>query len=51
MGDSKFTACHSNSFSVSGDVLALEAHGLKPVGSSPVCALTLVNYSSPKGGG
>ena len=27
-GDSKFTACHSNSFSVSGDVLALEAHGL-----------------------
>ena len=34
MGDSKFTACHSNSFSVSGDVLALEAHGLKPVGSS-----------------
>ena len=34
VGDSKFTACHSNSFSVSGDMLALEAHGLKPVGSS-----------------
>ena len=28
VGDSKFTACHSNSFSVSGDVLALEAHHL-----------------------
>ena len=28
VGDSKFTACHTNSFSVSGDVLALEAHGL-----------------------
>ena len=28
VGDSKFTACHSNSFSVRGDVLALEAHGL-----------------------
>ena len=28
VGDSKFTACHSNSFSVSGDVLALEAHRL-----------------------
>ena len=34
MGDSKFTVHHTNSFSVSGDVLALEAHGLKPVGSS-----------------
>ena len=28
VGDSKFTACHSNSVSVRGDVLALEAHGL-----------------------
>ena len=32
MGDSKFTAHHTNS---SGDVLALEAHPLKRVGSSP----------------
>ena len=31
VGDSKFTACHTN---FSGDVLALEAHGLYPVGSS-----------------
>ena len=41
MGDSKFTACHSNSFSVSGDVLALEANGLKPVGSSLVDVVKL----------
>ena len=34
--DSELTACHTNSFSISGDVLALEAHGLKPVGSSLV---------------
>ena len=31
MGDSKFTVHHTNSFSVSGDVLALEAHRLKAV--------------------
>ena len=34
MGDSEFTVCRSNSFSVSGDVLALEANRLKAVGSS-----------------
>ena len=34
-GDSKFTVHHTNSFSVSGDGLALEAHRLKAVGSSP----------------
>ena len=36
VGDSKFTAHHTNSFSVSGDVLALEANRLKAVGSSLV---------------
>ena len=34
MGNSKFTAHHTNSFSVSGDVLALEANRLKAMGSS-----------------
>ena len=28
VGDSEFTACHTNSFSISGGVLALEANGL-----------------------
>ena len=37
VGDSKFTAHHTNSFSVSGDVLALEARPLKRAGSSQRC--------------
>lgn len=41
MGDSELTAHHTNS---SGDVLALEAHGLKPVGSSQKATIKVFKH-------